>query len=74
MAGVKKDPNKTYSPNYGGKREGGGRKMLYECGRQQLAISCSKAQKKAIQNAASEAGMTTAAYVLEKCSVAGMQG
>ena len=66
MAGVKKDPNKTYSPNYGGVREGQGRKKLYEGGRQQVAFSCSMAQKEALQAAASAAGLTVSAYILQK--------
>ena len=60
----------TEKPKYSGYGyHGGGRKMLYEGGRQQLAISCSKAQKEAIQKAASDAGMTTTAYILEKLGV-----
>lgn len=58
---------------WGGKREGSGRKMLYAGGRRQLAISLSQAQKDAIVQAAEKAGMTVAAYVLEKCGVAGLK-
>jgi hypothetical protein len=53
----------------GGKRENAGRKEKYEGGRQQLAISCSMAQKNAIQAAAKEVGLTTAQYVLKMCGV-----
>lgn len=53
----------------GGKRENAGRREKYLGGRQQLAISCSIAQKKAIQEAAKTLGMTTAEYVLNKCGV-----
>lgn len=61
---------KTEKPKYSGYGyHGGGRKMLYTGGRKQLAISCSQAQKEAIQKAASDAGMTTAAYILEKLGV-----
>ncbi|MBQ3648739.1 MAG: hypothetical protein II957_00895 [Treponema sp.] len=76
MGANKKQEGREYSPNWGGARsnsgglrKGSGRKPLCEGGRQQLAISCSKTQKEAIQKAASDAGMTTAAYVLEKCGV-----
>ncbi|MCR5124446.1 MAG: hypothetical protein K6B43_04530 [Treponema sp.] len=63
--------NQNEKPKYSGYGyHGGGRKMIYEGGRQQLAISCSKAQKEAIQKAAADAGKTTAAYVLEKLGVA----
>ena len=65
MSGETEDKPKYSRYGY----HGGGRKMLYEGGRQQLAISCSKAQKDAIQKAASDAGLTVAAYVLEKCGV-----
>lgn len=51
----------------GGKRENAGRKEKYAGGRQQLAISCSIAQKTAIQEAAKAAGLTTAQYVLKMC-------
>lgn len=53
----------------GGKRENAGRKEKYLGGRQQLAISCSIAQKQTIQEAAKALGMTTAEYVLNKCGV-----
>ena len=53
----------------GGKRENAGRKEKYEGGRQQLAISCSITQKKAIQEAAKKEGLTTAQYVLKMCGV-----
>ena len=55
--------------NYGGKRENAGRKEKYAGGRQQLAISCSIAQKTAIQEAAKKEGLTTAEYVLRMCGV-----
>ena len=58
-----------HSENYGGKRENAGRKEKYQGGRQQLAISCSIAQKQAIQEAAKALGITTAEYVLSKCGV-----
>nr|DAL60509.1 MAG TPA_asm: NikA, BACTERIAL CONJUGATION, RELAXASE, DNA [Caudoviricetes sp.] len=57
------------NPNYGGKRENAGRKEKYAGGRQQLAISCSIAQKTAIQEAAKKEGLTTAEYVLRMCGV-----
>ena len=66
MAGVKKNPDKTYSPNYGGVRAGQGRKKLYEGGRQQVAFSCSAAQKEALHQAAAAAGLTVSAYILQK--------
>ena len=66
MAGVKKDPNKTYSPNYGGRRTGQGRKKLYDGGRQQVAFSCSAAQKEALQAAAARENLTVSAYILQK--------
>lgn len=53
----------------GGKRENAGRKEKYAGGRQQLAISCSIAQKTAIQEAAKKEGLTTAEYVLKMCGV-----
>lgn len=53
----------------GGKRENAGRKEKYKGGRQQLAISCSITQKKAIQEAAKKEGLTTAQYVLKMCGV-----
>lgn len=58
---------------WGGARPGGGRKMLYTGGRQQLAISCSKAQKEAVQNAAKKRGITVAEYVLEKLGVSDLK-
>lgn len=54
---------------HGGKRENAGRKKKYDGGRQQLAISCSIAQKEAIQTAAKNNGLTTAEYILQKCGV-----
>lgn len=53
----------------GGKRAGAGRKEKYPGGRQQLAISCSAAQKEAIQGAAEKEGLTAAEYILKKCGV-----
>ena len=62
--------NKESTPKKrGGYRKGSGRKPLYEGGRQQLAISCSIAQKTAIQEEAKKQGLTTAQYVLKKCGV-----
>lgn len=45
------------------------RREKSKSGRQQLAISCSMAQKNAIQAAAKEVGLTTAQYVLKMCGV-----
>lgn len=58
--------------HHGGSRAGAGRKCTYTGGRQQLAISCSAAQKDAINKAAAAAGMTTAQYVLKMCCVDGI--
>jgi hypothetical protein len=72
MAG-KKSSEKGYSPNWGGARQGGGRKMLYTGGRQQLAISCSSAQKEAVKRAAEENGQTVAEYVMQRLGVADLK-
>lgn len=53
----------------GGVRVGAGRKLMHEGGRKQLAVSCSAAQKAAIQRAAALAGLTPSQYVLQKCGV-----
>ncbi len=58
--------------SHGGKRENAGRKEKYVGGRQQLAISCSIAQKMAIQEAAKKEGLTTAEYVLRMCGVSSL--
>lgn len=57
---------------WGGKRPNAGRKKKYNGGRQQLAISCSLAQKEAIQIAAKNSGLSTAEYILQKCGVSGL--
>lgn len=54
----------------GGARANAGRKALAKNERrQQLAISCTFAQKEAIVAAAEKEGITTAAYVLRACGV-----
>lgn len=64
MAGTKKDPAKTYSSNYGGKREGAGRKKL-ETGRVCFQVSCQPSEEKIIREKAEKAGLSLSKYVVQ---------
>lgn len=64
MSGVKKNSEKTYSDNYGGKREGSGRKKL-ETGRVRFQISCQPSEEKIIREKAEKAGLSLSKYMVQ---------
>lgn len=65
MAGIKKDPNKEYSENWGGYR-GGGRKRKSEGGRVRLQLSLSIEQRTKIKELAKQANKDVSSFVLSK--------
>lgn len=64
MAGTKKDPAKEYSSNYGGKREGSGRKKL-ETGRVRFQVSCQPSEEKILREKAEKAGLSLSKFMIE---------
>ena len=64
MAGTKKDPLKEYSSNYGGKREGSGRKKL-ETGRVRFQVSCQPSEEKILREKAEKAGLSLSKFMVE---------
>lgn len=65
MAGTKKDPEKTYSANYGGARKGSGRKKLSGSGRVRIQIAPQQSELDMIDNEAEKAGMNRTRFVVE---------
>lgn len=64
MSGTKKDPAKEYSSNYGGKREGSGRKKL-ETGRVRFQVSCQPSEEKILREKAEKEGLSLSKFMVE---------
>ena len=65
MVGIPKDPNKTYLANYGGKREGSGRKKLTESGRIQVQFSLQQNEVDLIKELSVKAGLNKSRFIAE---------
>lgn len=65
MPGIKKDPTKEYSENWGGYR-GGGRKRKSENGRVQLQLSLTEEQRTKIKELAKLENKDVSSFVLSK--------
>lgn len=64
MAGTKKDPQKKYSSNYGGKRTRSGRKKI-ESGRVRFQVSCQPSEEKILRENAEKAGLSLSRYIVK---------
>lgn len=65
MAGTKKQDGKEYSANWGGKREGNGRKKLSPSGRIRVQFSLQQNELDAIETEAEKAGLNKSRFVAE---------
>lgn len=65
MSASKKEPEKTYSANYGGARPGSGRKKLSESGRVRIQIAPQQGELEMIDSGAEKAGMNRTRFVVE---------
>lgn len=65
MAGTKKEEGKEYNSNWGGAREGNGRKKLSESGRRQVQFSLQQNELDAIKEQAEKAGLNKSRFVAQ---------
>jgi hypothetical protein len=65
MPGTAKTPEKTYSPDWGGARDGGGRKKLSDSGRIQIQISLQQSEIEMIKELAEKAGLNRSRFIVE---------
>ena len=63
MAGTKKQDGKEYSANWGGKRQGNGRKKLSESGRIQVQFSLQQNELDAIKAESEKLGTNKSRFV-----------
>ena len=65
MAGEKKDSGREYAANWGGAREGSGRKKLSESGRVQVQFSLQQHEIDTIKALAEKEGLNKSRFIVE---------